>query len=414
MQLGFLGGAREVGRSSLLVDTGKEKFILDCGIEVQHGKRPVNLPRNPDGVFITHAHLDHSGFSPAFYSMGYKGKTFATAATFDMAHMLLEDSLKVQLKKRQDPGFSQQDINRMGKKEGILGFREPAEFGSSTVELFSAGHIPGAAAVLVESRKKSILYTGDISFTPTDFMFGADIDRRSPDVIVSESTYSYKDHPDRKKVKERLTSIINQTCSNGGVTLLPAFAVGRTQELLLMLKDINFPIYLDGMGIRATTHTLSYPETFLNQRKLSYAFEKCIKVKRGSARSEIVKEPCVIITTAGMLQGGPAGFYISRIMERKECTLVFTGYQVEGTPGRHLLETGVYENEGVSARPKFSMHFLDLSSHSGRSGLIDFYRRMNPQKIMLVHGDRTEEFAEELKGMGFDAHSPSVGENITV
>ena len=235
MELRFLGGAREVGKSALFVDTGKEKFVLDYGIEVQEGRKPIEPPGRLDGVFVTHAHLDHSGFVPGLYSRGYGGRCYATPATFDLCSMLLADSLKVQFKRGLDPGFSEQDIKKMGKNERIMNFNEPQEIGSSTVELFSAGHIPGAASVKIESRGKRILYTGDIKFMPTDFMFGADSAVGDLDVLVSESTYSYKNHPERKKLKEELLGIIEETCHNGGVALLPAFAVGRTQELLLML-----------------------------------------------------------------------------------------------------------------------------------------------------------------------------------
>ncbi len=308
MQLKFLGGAREVGKSAILVDTGREKFVMDHGIEVQAGNKPIPPPLDLDGVFITHAHLDHSGFSPGLYSRGYQGRIYATPVTFDLCHMLLEDSLKVQRKKGQQPGFSSQDIKRMGKKEKIMNLKQPHEFGSSTVELLSAGHIPGAAMVSIQSRGKSVLYTGDVKFIPTDFMFGADTDVQNVDVLISESTYSYKDHPNRLKLKAQLLHIIEQTCHNGGITLLPAFAVGRTQELLMMLKDINFPIYLDGMGIRAAQRILSHPKSFLNSRSLERAFRNAHKIKKRRERGEAVKRPCVIITTAGMLAGGPVCF----------------------------------------------------------------------------------------------------------
>jgi putative mRNA 3-end processing factor len=414
MQLKFLGGSREVGRSSILVDTGKEKFIMDYGIEVQDGKKPEQPPLDLDGVFITHAHLDHSGYSPSLYSQGYQGRIYATPATFDLSHMLLEDSIKVQRLRGQDAGFSGQDIKRMGKKEKIMNFRQPQEFGSSTVELLSAGHIPGAATVHIQSRGKSVLYTGDIKFMSTDFMFGADTEIGNLDVLVSESTYSYKDHPDRKKLKAQLLHVIEQTCQNGGITLLPAFAVGRTQELLMLLKDIQFPIYLDGMGIRATQRILSHPKSFLNSRDLARVFDRAHKIRRNNERKDAVKRPAVIITTAGMLQGGPVSFYISRLLDRKDSAMVLTGYQVDGTPGRNLVETGIYDNGEMEVKPQFPIHFLDFSAHTDKRHLIEFYKKTNPRKIILVHGERTVEFAEELKGMGFDSHAPKNGETVNV
>jgi len=414
MRLKFLGGAREVGKSSVLVDTGQEKFVMDHGIEVQDGKRPIEPPLDLDGVFITHAHLDHSGFAPGLYSRGYQGKIFATPATFDLSHMLHEDSLKVQHKRGMEAGFTSQDIRRMGKMERIMNFRDPQEIGSSTVEMISAGHIPGAGGVKIDSRGKSIYYTGDIKFEKTDFMFGADMDIGHVDALISESTYSYKDHPDRNKLKAQLLEVVEETCENGGTAILPSFAVGRTQELLMVLKDIKFPVYVDGMGIRATRKILSHPKSMLNAGSLSQAFDDAVKVRNNRDRKDAVKEPSVVLTTAGMLQGGPVSFYISKLMMRKECSLTLTGYQVDGTVGRHLAETGIYANGEIEVKPQFPIKFLDFSAHTDRSHLIDFYKKANPEKIILVHGDRAAEFAEELKGMGFDTHAPENGETVNV
>jgi len=414
MQLKFLGGCREVGKSAIFVNTGKEKFVMDYGIEVQQSKSPLPPPLDLDGVIITHAHLDHSGFVPGLYSRGYNGRTFATPATFDLSHMLLEDSLKVQRKRGMAPGFSSQDIKRMGRKEKIMNFKEPQEFGSSTVELLSAGHIPGAAFVKIESRGKTLLYTGDVKFIPTDFMFGAEENVGDIDILISESTYSYKNHPDRSKLKAQLMNIIEETCHNGGVALLPSFAVGRTQELLLMLQDVQFPIYLDGMGIRATQRMLSHPKSFRNAGMLSQAFENAHKIRKNHDRSDALKGPSIIITTAGMLQGGPVSFYISKLADRKDCAMALTGYQVEGTAGRNLLETGIYDNGEINVQPAFPIHYFDFSAHTDRDHLIKFYKRVNPEKLILVHGDRTPEFAEEVRGMGFDAVAPKNGDRLTV
>ena len=414
MELKFLGGAREVGRSAVFVDTGREKLVLDYGVEVQEGKKPLKPPSGPDGVVITHAHLDHSGFAPALYCMGYQGKVFATSATFGLTSLLLEDSLKVQRKRGAEPGFTEHDIERMGKRESVLEFGRPMEFGSSTIELFRAGHIPGAAAVSVDSRGVSMLYTGDIKFMPTDLMRGAEIGRRHVDVLVSESTYSYKDHPDRRKLRAQLLSIVESTCQNGGVALLPAFAVGRTQELLVMLRGIGFPVYLDGMGSRATRSILAHPDFVQDAGALSDAFGCATVIRRGSERKDVVGSPGIIITTAGMLQGGPAGTYMDLLRHRRDCSMVLTGYQVEKTPGKMLLDTGVYSDGAREYRPEFPVHFLDFSAHTDRSHLLEFFRRMNPGKLVLVHGDRTVEFAEELRGMGFDAVAPAVGESIRI
>ncbi len=413
MELKFLGGAREVGRSAVFVDTGREKLVLDYGVEVQEGKKPLKPPSGPDGVIITHAHLDHSGFAPALYCMGYQGKVFATSATFGLTSLLLEDSLKVQRKRGADPGFTEHDIERMGKRESVLEFGRPMEFGSSTIELFRAGHIPGAAAVSVDSRGGSVLYTGDIKFMPTDLMRGAEIGRRRVDVLVSESTYSYKDHPDRRKLRAQLLSIVETTCQNGGVALLPAFAVGRTQEILLLLKDSKFDFWLDGMGKTVNKIYLRYPEYVKSIKRLRQAVNRTHEVRNMHARSRALNGD-IVVTTSGMLDGGPVLSYIDAVRNDPKSAILLTGYQVEGSNGRKILETGYMEFQGVSEKVNCEVLKFDFSAHAGHDELIAFAKGCSPEKVVLMHGDQREILAGDLKAEGFEVHLPKNGEKWTL
>jgi len=407
-----LGGGKEVGRASIKVSAKEEKFLLDYGIEVQDMKVPLDPGKDITSVFLSHAHLDHSGYIPNLYKKGYNGKVYATPVTFGLAGLLLRDSIKVQGKKGLQPQFLLDHVKKMERLKAAINTGKDIRFKKSTVKLFNAGHVPGSCSTLIEADGKKVLYTGDIKFTSTSLTKGAFDNYRNIDVLVTESTYSYRNHPNRKELLDSLRELAQKTVYKNGILLLPAFAVGRTQELLTVLYDLGFKTYMDGMGIEATRVMLSHPKSIRDPKRLAKAFGAAHKIKNFRQRTDVVKNPCVIITTAGMLNGGPISYYIKKLHKRSDCALVMSGYQVDGTVGRRLLDTGIYMNEGINVKPKMDVSFLDLSAHCGRDSLLKFIRKVKPKKVVLVHGDRTGEFALELKGMGFDAYAPSNGDSI--
>ncbi len=410
----FLGGCREVGRMGLLLKSGGKRILWEYGVNVQ----TMDVPENPglplDAVFVTHAHLDHSGYTPRLYKEGYEGSVYATQITFDLMSLLLRDSIKVQKKKGLELQFLPQDIQKLERRKKSLEFGEIERFNGVSVTLHSAGHVPGAASLLMEAEGKRVLYTGDIKFIHTKLVEGAKDDYKDIDVLITESTYSYKNHPDREMLFDRLREIAQETLYNNGILLLPAFAVGRTQELLLNLHDLGFPIYLDGMGIDATERMLNNPNYIENANELRKAFSKAHKITKTKDRKEAISKPSIIITTAGMMNGGPIGFYMKKLYNRENCSLVTTGYMVEGTVGRHLVDTGRYVSEGIDVKPKMRMEFLDLSAHTDRDHIINFLKKVSPKKVILVHGDHNIEFEKELRDMGMDAHTPKIGETLSV
>jgi putative mRNA 3-end processing factor len=414
IEIRFLGGAGEVGKTAILVDTGVEKFLMDYGVNVQTGEIPIKPDVNLDAVLLSHAHLDHSGLLPELYRRGYNGQVFMTKATLDLSSLLLRDSLKVQKKRGEKLEFGMNEIRKMEENIAFLNNGERQDFTISNVQFFDAGHVPGSSTVLIESRGKRILYTGDIKFMDTKLMNGAFSDLKDIDVMISESTYSYMDHPDRSGLETRLREIVKTTVESGGIALIPAFAVGRTQEMLMILKDIGFPVFIDGMGIKAAECVLRHRESVRDYEGLREAFESAGKITRSAEREIVLAKPCAIITTAGMLNGGPIADYISRLWDRKDCSLTLTGYQVKGTAGRTLLETGRYRNEGLDVKPEMQVEFLDFSAHTDRNHLIKFFKKVNPGKIILVHGDKTKEFAHDVKAMGFEASAPENGESVKV
>jgi len=411
-EITVLGGGREVGRLSVLLETGKENFLLDHGIEVQNFGEPMKPGAPVNAILLSHAQLDHSGHIPVLYKSGYEGPVYATGITFDLTSLLLRDSLKVRDREGLEPVYMTHDIKAMERKKKIVEFGHKEQIGSCLMEVHSSGHVPGSVSFIVNSGQKRVMFTSDINFIDTRLMKGAGMVYKDIDVLVTEATYSYKNHPERSVVEDRLRELAQETIYNSGVLLLPTFALGRAQELLLILHDLGFPIYLDGMGITASEIIMSYPEAIKNPDLLRKAFGKAHRISKPSQREAVLGKPCIVITTAGMLNGGPIGYYIKKLHKRQNCRLVLTGYQVEGTVGRKLIETGRYVNEGIDVKPKMPVEQMDFSAHTDHDHLIEFFQKTNPGKIILVHGDKTPEFAQELKGMGFEAHAPKNGEKI--
>lgn len=414
IELTLLGGGNEVGRSAILLEANKERFLFDYGIDVQTGGPPIRPEFPLTAMFISHAHIDHSGMLPELYKRGWKGNIYGTAATQGLCKLLLEDSVKVQKKKGQIPHYQPDHIKIMNSFWKNLDYNKTVRFRNSSVRFLDAGHIPGSASPLLEAGGKRILYTGDLKFSDTRLIKGTKIWKEDIDILIMESTYHYKNHPDRKSLEDDLKELIQNTVYNNGIVLLPSFAVGRTQELLSIVHDLGFPVFLDGMGIEAAEIILNYPKFLRDPKKLRKAFGKARKIMKSRDRKEVLNNPCIVISTAGMLSGGPIGYYIKRLYQREDCAMVLTGYQVEGTVGRRVMDTGRYVNEGLDVKLSMPFHFMDFSAHCGRDGLINLVKKTNPEKVFVVHGDGTPEFAEELRGMGFDAYAPANGEKIRI
>ena len=262
--------------------------------------------------------------------------------------------------------------------------------------------------VEIKGKDASILYTGDLKLVETAMHKGAK--PRESDFLIIEGTYWDRNHPERKELEKIFYEEVKSTLEEGGTALVSAFALGRTQELIKVLRkfDKHIPIYVDGMGVKISKIYLKYPGFI----KDFVGFEKAMKtvelIEHPKQREKALKSPSVIITTAGMLEGGPVLHYITRI--NKKSKIFITGYCVEGTNGDKLLKKGVVEIDGYELSIDVPVHYMDFSAHAGREELLEFIEKSNPEKIMVVHSDNTKAFAEELKEKGFDAFSLKLGE----
>jgi len=421
MNLKFLGGAGEVGRSGVLLDTGRERMLMDYGIKiVSQAEGPLNAPQIPmkinmnlDAMLLSHAHLDHSGFVPNLYNRGYRGPTYSTATTFDLAHILLNDSIKLADLRNQEKYFFKKDLKVMEKNEYRVTYGQQFDVGRTLVGVYDAGHIPGSVSFHLNTGEKSIVYSGDIKSRDTELLRGMEPIRENTDVLIMESTYSQREHPEREVQEKRLAEAVRETLENRGIAMVPCFAVGRAQEVLLILEKFGldkYPIHLDGMAVDATKIILRYPELIRQPKKLNKIYKEANKVGNNRDRNKILKEPCIIVTTSGMLNGGPIAHYLEKLYKRKDCSLTLTGYQVEGSAGHTLVNTGKYVTEDNSYNVKCKLDFIDLSAHSGRQELFDYVKQVDPQKVFVIHGDSCEKFAGELKEKGYEAHAPKQGE----
>jgi putative mRNA 3-end processing factor len=229
--------------------------------------------------------------------------------------------------------------------------------------------------------------------------------------LITESTYSDREHPDRSGEERNMIEAIEETIANNGVALVSCFAISRTQEILLILDEyeVEGNIYLDGMGKKATRIIDAHPGLQREYNQLKRVLDR-LNVKfitNPSMRKKAIKNPSIIVTTSGMLTGGPVAYYIEKLYDREDCTLSLTGFQVPGTEGALLLKTGRYIHGDLDLKMKMSVRKFSFSSHASRTELLKFARKLNPEKIFCVHGDNTIRFARELKAEhGFDAVSP--------
>lgn len=416
IQLNFLGALSFVGCSAILVDTGVEKIVLDYGTRIQEPppKFPLPVEGKIDGILLSHAHLDHSGGIPIFYANGNSVPVYSINVTKPLTQLLWLDSIKVSREEGYELPFTKKDVKETIENFLPINYRQSFKIHKTKVTFFDAAHIPGSTMSFLDFGEKTLLYTGDFKTTNTRLLKKADTDIPAVNTLITESTYADRDHPDRKAQEKELIKIINETLAVDGVALLAGFAVGRIDEILLILDayGIDYPVYVDGMAKKAITIINQYKNLLREPNSLDRALEKVEYVTSDRMRKRIIRKPCVILTTSGMLSGGPIVWYLKKLFNREDCSLTLTGYQVEGTPGKTLLETGMYITKELSLDVKMQVRRLDFSSHLGRTELFEFIDKINPEKVFCVHGDHTEEFAQELRERGWDATAPLANNRI--
>jgi len=389
----FLGGASEVGSVALELAVDGTRFLCDYGYAPAKPPRfPQRITTLPDAILLSHAHVDHSGMLPSVCGQNEIG-VLATPPTQMLSELLAHDSLKVAANEGFDLPYDKQDVKFTRDCFDITGFGGVREVSGVEVTVRSAGHIPGAAMFDIDASRR-ILFTGDINTVDTNLVKGTKPVKC--DILFMESTYAGRDHPDRKETAKRFLDGIAETIKNGGKAVVPVFAVGRTQEVLMMLYKSGYDIWLDGMGQKVDQLLMEEPQFLRDPGLLRKAEGQATYVKGDFMRNKAAKGQ-VIVTTGGMLDGGPILTYLRLLREDKKSKVFLTGYQVEGTNGRLLMEKGLIDLGDGPEKIAPSVEFFDFSAHSGHSELVEFAKGCGPEKVVLFHGDDRPKLAADLK-----------------
>jgi KH/beta-lactamase-domain protein len=429
VRISALGGFREVGRSALLLQTRESQVLLDCGINPGSNNPLDAFPRldmpqfnvdSLDAVIISHAHLDHCGFLPFLFKYGYDGPIYCSAPTSNLMTLLQLDYLDVAGKQGFMAPYDQKDVRECVLHTLPLRYNAVTDISPDIrLTLHNAGHILGSSIVHLHIGEglHNLVYTGDYKYAKTTLLEAASTEFPRVETIITESTYGAPQDimPSRIAAEERLASIINETLGRGGKVIIPVPAVGRAQEIMLIIDGYmkrglmkEAPVFIEGMISEATAIHTAYPEYLAREVRNSILHEGInpfqsdyfTMVEHPSAREEIVEgEPSIVMATAGMLEGGPIIDYFKRLASDEANSVVFVSYQIEGTLGRRvqrgLAETPIMNNEGKIEviRVKLRVESIDgFSGHSDRRQIINYVNRVTPrpEKVIVCHGERSK------------------------
>ena len=427
IRLTALGGFREVGRSCILMQTRDSNILLDVGLNV--GNKNDQFPnfdipefsiRDLDAIILSHAHLDHSGMVPYLYKYGYRGPIYCTLPTRNLATMLQLDFVQICEKEGIPPPYSKRDV-----KSAVL-HTIPLSWGKVTdiapdikLTLHNSGHILGSSLVHLHFGKGgyNFVYTGDMKYQKTRLLEKAAVKFPRVESLLIESTYGGPQDriPSRQDSEHELRQILTSTFKRGGKVLIPVLAVGRAQELIIVLEELiskgiieQVPIFLDGLISEATAiHTanpdflsLDLREKILHQGKNPFLSPFFTTVSARDERDNVIMgEPCIILATSGMLIGGPSVQYLKALAEDKNNSLIFVSYQVNGTLGSRI-QRGFREIQYTNAKGRTHLVRLNLnvftlegfSGHSSRSQISQFLRRIQPKPKLVItnHGEESK------------------------
>ncbi|MCJ7450377.1 MAG: beta-CASP ribonuclease aCPSF1 [Candidatus Nanohaloarchaeota archaeon QJJ-9] len=421
-----LGGFRQVGRSSVLLQTEESNILLDCGIDASKtGKERyphLDVPeldfKALDAVIVTHAHLDHCGAVPYLFEYGYDGPVYVTEPTRDLMILLQLDLIDVARREGEKAPYDSSDIKDEIKHTITLDYDEVADITQDMRLTFkNAGHILGSAAahLHVGEGLHNIVYTGDIKYDKTELLRPADPKFNRVETLVMESTYGGDngDMPKKKKANKKFKKHIRKTLKDGGKVIIPSFAVGRAQEIMLLIaqeaeKDyFDFPVYLDGMIWDATALHTAYPEylskkvqkKIFNQKDNPFLRENFHRVGSQDEREDVIRDgPAVILATSGMVTGGPIISYLENLAEDEDNTLMFVGYQASNTKGREI-QSGrskvTFPGNNKPTPMNLNIATIEgFSAHSSRNQLLNYVSNLpnKPKKILCQHGDNSSTF----------------------
>ncbi|WP_339390001.1 MBL fold metallo-hydrolase [Vibrio neptunius] len=436
------GGKQTITGSCHELRSEAQAILIDCGLFQGADARPLDIEFETShltAIVITHAHIDHIGRLPWLLATGYNQPIYCTTATAELIPLMLEDSLKLQL------GLDRKQTERVLNK--IRRLIEPLDYNcwhcldeihsisSMTIRFQPAGHILGSAYVEVRlANQEVVVFSGDLGPSNTPLL----PDPKSPqraDYLLIETTYGDKQHEDVATRAERLKAIIDRSLEDGGAILIPAFSVGRTQELLFDIEqlihhhqiDVSIPIILDSpMAQRVTRSYRHFKQLWgkeakqrLERHRHPLAFEQCIMVEDHRTHQRLVnrlqstQEPAIVVAASGMCQGGRIMDYLKALLPLETTDVLLAGYQAQGTLGRDI-QTGAMDVEIDREKVEVKAQVHTMSGYSAHADKHDLLRFINgiadkPKQIHLIHGepDTQAQFASELKALGFEVKNYS-------
>lgn len=429
LRITALGGVQQVGRSAFLVQTRESNVLLDCGINPGSSKPFELFPRfdaptfeidSLDAVVISHAHLDHCGLAPFLYKYGYDGPVYCSAPTSNLMTLLQLDYLDVAGKQGITPHYDQKDVREcvlhtIPLRHGVVTDIAP----DVRLTLHNAGHILGSSVTHLHIGEglHNIVYTGDYKYARTMLLEAATAEFPRVETLITESTYGSPNDfmPSRAEAEERLTSIINEALERKGKVIIPVPAVGRAQEIMLVIDGYmrrglmkEAPVFIEGMISEATAIHTAYPEYLGREVRRSILYDGINPfksdyftiVEHPSVRQEIIDgEPCIIMATSGMLEGGPVIEYFKSLAEDDKNSIIFVSYQIQGTRGRSvqkgLPEVTMIDNQGKMGVVKVRLQVESIegfSGHSDRRQIINYITHLKPkpERVVVCHGEKAK------------------------
>jgi len=422
IEVRVLGSGGEVGRAAIYIrDTNREKgVLLDYGINFDEEGRPRFpehiRPIDVAGIVVSHAHLDHIGAVPQLF-ISARPLTIMTRPTMEIGEILIRDFMKIS---GYYIDYEEGELSLMMEHSLLLDYGEEVEVDKYRVMLTSAGHILGSSLVYLETPSgHKILYTGDTNTIQTWTLTKAELWPMKIDTLIIESTYGNVIHPPRYETEKQLIDSIEEVIDNNGVVLIPAFSVGRSQEVIsLVTAELpHVPVFLDGMSREITDIYLKNRKFLRDPEMFRKAVENTRFIRGWQDRRKVWRRPCVIVSSAGMLKGGPALYYLKKIADNPRNAVFLVSYQSPDSPGHEILETGRIEDLGLKIKAR--LQWFDLSSHAGRDGLLEiiYHYRHSLKNIVIIHGEdesraKLAEMAKMKIGEDINIHIPSNGEKL--
>jgi metallo-beta-lactamase family protein len=456
MEVKLFGAAKTVTGSCYSIQTKGTKVLVDCGM-FQGPKRIQKMnyeefgfnPKSYKALFLTHAHLDHCGRIPKLVKLGFKGQIYATAAARDLAFVVMMDSAKIakhdtmyENKKRErqglpprEPIYTEKDVKNAMMLFTVVKYDTPIKITNDvTAQFYEAGHILGASSVQLEIEDKTLIFSGDLGQSDTPIVRDPEVIKKA-DYVFIESTYGDRLHEPMGKRKNKFLEIIHKTYKKGGKLMIPSFAIERAQELLYDLNGFvekklmpKIPVFLDSpMAIKATEVFKKHPEEYNKEIKdlldsgdnpFSFPGLSYSNTVDDSKKINTIKTPLIVIAGSGMCTAGRIKHHIKNYIEDPKNTILFVGYQVQGTLG-YWIKKGEKRVRllGTEVNVRANVETIDsFSAHADYKSLLTWLKNFNPkpQKVFICHGDEEAaiSFSKKVQKLGLKTYIPNMQESL--